>query len=147
MKNFFPTLSLLILLLTASLAYSAPVSQTTAKMVAFNFIKNIDSNVNSSSMLSLVYTRDEIYLPNVYKKVELNLISPRVELSFSRSVFLTTFWQYNSQAKNINFNGRLQWRFKPMSDLFIVYSDNYNNNDFSIKNRAIVVKFVYWLNM
>jgi len=108
---------------------------------------NISYRLQPYAIFSLAYTRDEIYLPNVYKKVELNLISPRVELSFSRSVFLTTFWQYNSQAKNINFNGRLQWRFKPMSDLFIVYSDNYNNNDFSIKNRAIVVKFVYWLNM
>lgn len=98
-------------------------------------------------IFSLGYTRDEIYLPYLEKRVELNLISPRIELSLSRSLFLTTFWQYNSQAKNINFNGRLQWRFKPMSDLFIVYSDNYDNNDFSIKNRAIVVKFVYWLNI
>lgn len=98
-------------------------------------------------IFSLGYTRDEIHLPYLNNVVELNLISPRIEFSFSRSVFLTTFWQYNSQAKNINFNGRLQWRFKPMSDLFIVYSDNYNNNDFSIKNRAIVIKFVYWLNI
>lgn len=97
-------------------------------------------------IFSLNYTLDEIYLPYLNKKIELDLISPRIEMSFSRSLFLTTFWQYNSQAKNINFNGRLQWRFKPMSDLFIVYSDNYNNNDFSIKNRAVVIKFVYWLN-
>jgi hypothetical protein len=98
-------------------------------------------------IFSASYTRDEIYLPYLDKKVQLDLISPRIELSFSRSLFLTTFWQYNAQAKNINFNGRLQWRFRPMSDLFIVYSDNYNNVDFSVKNRAIVVKFVYWLNV
>ncbi len=96
-------------------------------------------------IFSVSYTLDKIYLPYL-NTVELDLISPRIEMSFSRSLFLTTFWQYNSQAKNINFNARLQWRFKPMSDLFIVYSDNYNNNDFSIKNRAVVVKFVYWLN-
>lgn len=96
------------------------------------------------AIISVSYTRDEIRMPYLNKKVNLDLISPRVELSLSRSLFITTFWQYNSQIKNINFNGRLQWRFKPMSDLFIVYSDNYDNADFSVKNRAIVAKFVYW---
>ncbi len=99
------------------------------------------------AIFSVAYNIDQIYLPYLSTPVQLHLISPRIEMSFSRSVFLTTFWQYNSQARNINFNGRLQWRFKPMSDLFIVYSDNYDNTDFSIKNRAIVIKFVYWLNV
>ncbi|MGE0568791.1 MAG: hypothetical protein AB7O73_12640, partial [Bacteroidia bacterium] len=98
------------------------------------------------AIFSLDFTRDEIQLPYLNQMVELNLISPRIEMSFTRSIFLTTFWQYNSQAKNINFNGRLQWRFKPMSDLFIVYSDNYDNLDYSIKNRAIVAKLVLWIN-
>lgn len=113
----------------------------------FSTTANITYRLQPYMIFSVGYTRDEIYLPYLDKKVELDLISPRIEFSFSRSLFLTTFWQYNSQARNINFNGRLQWRFKPMSDLFIVYSDNYNNTDFSIKNRAIVVKFVYWLNV
>jgi len=112
----------------------------------FSMAANLSYRVQPYVIFSINYTRDEIFLPYLNRSVELNLISPRVEVSFSRSLFLTTFWQYNSQAKNINFNGRLQWRFKPMSDLFIVYSDNYDNNDYSIKNRAIVVKFVYWLN-
>ncbi len=96
------------------------------------------------AIISLNYTHDEIKMPYLDNTTNLDLISPRVELSLSRSLFITTFWQYNSQVKNVNFNGRLQWRFKPMSDLFIVYSDNYDNIDFSIKNRAIVAKFVYW---
>ncbi|MDX2171971.1 MAG: DUF5916 domain-containing protein [Bacteroidota bacterium] len=99
------------------------------------------------AIFSMNFTHNRIYMPYIDKEVEINLISPRVDFTFSKNLFLTTFWQYNSQAKNINFNGRLQWRFKPMSDLYIVYSDNYYNNDFSIKNRAIVLKFVYWFNV
>jgi hypothetical protein len=113
----------------------------------FSIATDITYRMQPYLIFSVSYTRDEIYLPYLDKKVELDLISPRIELSLTRSLFITTFWQYNSQANNINFNGRLQWRFRPMSDLFIVYSDNYNNTDFSIKNRAIVVKFVYWLNV
>ena len=113
----------------------------------FSAVADLTYRLQPYLIFSASYTRDEIYLPYLSKKVELDLISPRIELSVSRSLFLTTFWQYNTQAGNINFNGRLQWRFRPMSDLFIVYSDNYNNTDFSIKNRAIVIKFVCWLNV
>lgn len=97
------------------------------------------------AILSVNYTHDEIKMPYLKEKVNIDLLSPRIELSFSRSVFFTTFVQYNNQIKNVNLNCRFQWRFRPMSDLFIVYSDNYVSDDFKEKNRALVVKFVYWL--
>jgi len=112
----------------------------------FSAAADISYRLKPFAIFTMSFTHDRIYLPYTNNHIELNLISPRIDFTFSKNLFLTTFWQYNSQAKNINFNGRLQWRFKPMSDLFIVYSDNYYNNDFSIKDRAIVLKFVYWLN-
>lgn len=99
------------------------------------------------AIISLNYTHDEIKMPYLYDWVNLDLISPRIELSFTRSIFFTTFMQYNSQAKNVNINCRFQWRFKPMSDLFIVYSDNYTSTEFGEKNRAVVLKFVYWFGL
>jgi hypothetical protein len=99
------------------------------------------------AIFSVNYTRDDIQVSYLDKPVTLNLISPRIDFTFSKSLFLTLFGQYNSQAKNMNFNGRLQWRFKPMSDLFIVYSDNYTSDNLFIKNRAIVLKFIYWLSV
>lgn len=99
------------------------------------------------------YTR--IDLPSPYNKTGLYLIGPRFDLSFSRSVFFSTFLQYNNQINNFNVNARFQWRFKPVSDFFIVYTDNYFAADnhalgikaFQTKNRAIVAKLTYWLNM
>lgn len=75
------------------------------------------------------------------------LISPRLDLSFTKSLFLTTVLQYNSQIQNMNFNARLQWRFKPVSDLFVVYTDNYFTEDLKIRNRSLVLKLTYWLNI
>jgi hypothetical protein len=40
----------------------------------------------------------------------------------------------------------LQWRYKPVSDLFIVYTDNYYIGPVFVKNRALVLKFTYWWN-
>ena len=64
----------------------------------------------------------------------------------TNKIFFTAFYQYNEQTKNINFNTRLQWRYKPVSDLFIVYTDNYYIGPAFIKNRAVVLKFNYWWN-
>lgn len=75
------------------------------------------------------------------------LIGPRVDVTFTNTLFFTTFVQYNNQQKNINLNTRLQWRYKPASDLYIVYTDNYFPAPFYVKNRAFVLKFNYWWNL
>ena len=96
-------------------------------------------------IIGLSYTHNELIMPYLKNKVILDLIGPRIELSFSKSVFFTTFLQYNSQIHNFNINARLQYRFKPMSDVFLVYSDNYVSDNFKQKNKALVLKFVYWI--
>ena len=86
--------------------------------------------------------------PQPYGKNNLFLIAPRIEINFSNNLFWTTFLQYNNQRNNFNINSRLQWRYKPMSDMFLVYSDNYFTDPFmKNKNRAIVFKMNYWLNL
>ncbi|WP_229308472.1 DUF5916 domain-containing protein [Jiulongibacter sediminis] len=89
-----------------------------------------------------------------YNKIDLEegsntvfVVGPRVEVTFNRKLFWTTFVQYNTQFDNLNVNSRLQWRFAPVSDFFLVYSDNYNTNLGGLKNRAIVAKLTYWLNL
>ena len=89
-----------------------------------------------------------IKLPEQYGTSNLFLIAPRIEINFSNNLFWTTFLQYNNQRNNFNINSRIQWRYKPMSDLFIVYSDNYFTDPFmKNKNRALVFKMNYWLNL
>ncbi|MFN6037121.1 MAG: hydrolase, partial [Bacteroidota bacterium] len=94
-------------------------------------------------IFNLSYTRDEIILPFITRT--LDLFGPKFEISFTRNLFFTTFFQYNTQANNFNINSRIQWRFRPMSDLFIVYSDNYYTTSLYNKNKGLVVKIVCWL--
>ncbi|RLD95754.1 MAG: hydrolase, partial [Bacteroidetes bacterium] len=68
------------------------------------------------------------------------------EINFSRKLFWTTFLQYNTQEDNFNINSRIQWRFQPMSDLYIVYTDNYAVEFWGPKHRALVIKLNYWFN-
>jgi len=75
------------------------------------------------------------------------LIGPKLEFSLNRDLFWTTFLQYNTQGDNFNINSRIQWRFQPLSDLFLVYTDNYAIEQWGPKNRTLVLKVNYWLNI
>jgi hypothetical protein len=90
---------------------------------------------------------NDIDLPAPYNSAKFWLIGPRIDFTFTKELFLTTFVQYNEQADNLNINARFQWRYKPASDLFIVYTDNYFPESLGIKNRALVMKLNYWLNI
>lgn len=90
---------------------------------------------------------NRINLPDPYSDADLYLIGPRFDLTLSNNVFFTTFIQYNSQRENLGHNSRFQWRFKPVSDIFLVYTDNYITDGFQTRNRAIVFKINYWLNL
>jgi hypothetical protein len=91
---------------------------------------------------------NKIELPKPYGSNNLILISPKVEWNFSTKLFWTTFMQYNTQQNNFNINSRLQYRFKPMSDFFLVYTDNYFTDPIlKNKNRALIFKFSYWFNL
>ncbi|MEP6596809.1 MAG: DUF5916 domain-containing protein [Ginsengibacter sp.] len=89
---------------------------------------------------------NNISLPQPWGRNVFWLIGPRIDLTLTNTFFFTTFLQYNDQLKNININTRLQWRYKPASDLFLVYTDNYYAAPFLIKNRALQLKITYWWN-
>ncbi len=88
---------------------------------------------------------NRLKFPEAYGENTIWAFSPRIEISFNRNLFWTTFLQYNTQADNFNVNSRFQWRFAPMSDIFLVYTDNYAVENFGPKNRALVLKVNYWL--
>ncbi|MEM6361721.1 MAG: hydrolase, partial [Bacteroidota bacterium] len=110
----------------------------------------ISSNINIRRQpwgnFGIAYTQNRVDLKE-FGATDLHLIGPRAEVSFSNKMFWTTFLQYNTQSENFNINSRFQWRYKPMSDIFIVYTDNYTTTDLTVKNRGLVFKMTYWLNI
>lgn len=93
------------------------------------------------------YNLNRVELAEGFGETTLHLLRANAEISFSNTMFWTTAVQYNSQAENYNIFSRFQWRYRPMSDFFLVYTDNYTTDGLNIKNRQIVFKITYWLNM
>ncbi|WP_240915154.1 carbohydrate binding family 9 domain-containing protein [Chitinophaga oryziterrae] len=97
--------------------------------------------------IALSTTYNDIRLPQPWGRNAFLLAGPRLDVTMTNTLFFTGFMQYNEQLKNMNLNTRLQWRYRPASDLFIVYTDNYLPAPLAIKTRALVIKLVYWLNI
>ncbi len=97
--------------------------------------------------ISIAYDYNELKFPKPYNDARFLLLSPRADLTLSTKVFMTMFVQYNTRYENVNLNARFQWRFRPASDLFIVYTENYLPEQLTSKNRALVLKFTYWINL
>jgi hypothetical protein len=106
----------------------------------------LDFRIQPYGSLAFVTSYNKIDLPVPYNSAGFVLIGPRLDLTFTDKLFLTSLVQYNDQIDNINVNLRFQWRFAPVSDLYIVYTENTFPADFTVKNRGLVLKISYWFN-
>jgi len=113
----------------------------------FNLSGELSYRYQPYGNVALRFDFNDLRLPENYGQEQLFLIGPRVDLTFTDKIFLTTYLQYNNVLNNVNLNARFQWRYQPASDLFIVYTENYLPENFGSKNRALVLKLTYWLNL
>jgi hypothetical protein len=128
---------------TASMRYGSYYAGGNIFTTSINPGFRIQPYVNIS--FNTTYT--DLILPQPWGNTHFWLIGPRIDVTFTNTIFFTTYIQYNQQQHNVNINTRFQWRFKPASDLFIVYTDNYFPAPLSVKTRALVVKLNYWWNL
>ena len=115
---------------------------------------NLKSRIQPKFTGSIQLNYDKIDLAESFSDANILLISPRIDLTFSKNIYWATLVQYSNQRENLSLNTRLQWRFAPLSDLYLVYSDNYytENREDSffiprIKNRSLNLKLTYWLDI
>jgi len=113
----------------------------------FNITTDLGYRIQPFVSIALSMSYNDIRMPAPWNRTTLWLMGPRIDVTFTNTLFFTAFLQYNEQQKNINLNTRFQWRYRPASDLFIVYTDNYYTYPFLVRNRALVIKFNYWWNL
>lgn len=112
----------------------------------YNVNVDVGYRIQPYAGITMSTSYNDIELPQPWGHTTFWLVGPRIDVTFTNKLFLTTYIQYNDQQKNINLNTRLQWRYHPASDLFLVYTDNYYSYPLFVRNRAFVLKFTYWWN-
>lgn len=96
--------------------------------------------------LSANLNYNHIDLPAPWNTNEFWLIGSEVDVTFTNKLFFATLFQYNEQSGNFNLNSRLQWRYAPASDLFLVYTNNQMIDPFMPRDWSLTLKFTYWFN-
>ena len=96
--------------------------------------------------LSSNISYNHINMPEPWDTTKFWLIGAKADITFTNKLFFATLFQYNEQTNNFNLNSRFQWRYKPASDLFLVYSSNYLLPPFSERVWSLTLKLTYWFN-
>jgi uncharacterized protein DUF5916 len=72
------------------------------------------------------------------------VLRTRATYTLTPRMFVSGIAQYNSSTRSVGSNLRLRWEYLPGSELFVVYTDDYNTDaprDVTpLRNRALVVK-------
>ncbi len=92
---------------------------------------------------SLNYTRNNIDLPE--GRFHTDLLSTRVNYSFSTTMFLNSLIQYNSTSRQWSSNVRFNIIHRPLSDLFIVYNERRHSLTGDLVDRAVIAKVTYMI--
>ena len=97
--------------------------------------------------LSSVVNFNQINLVAPWNKNSFWLLGIKGNLTFTNTIFFSNLFQYNEQLGLWNFNSRFQWRYKPASDIFLVF----NSNQISVPSVStgwnLTLKINYWLNL
>jgi hypothetical protein len=74
-----------------------------------------------------------------------SVVRGRATFTVTPRMFFSGITQYNSTARSVSSNLRLRWEYLPGSELFVVYTDDYDSEPPpgipSLRNRALVIKF------
>lgn len=101
--------------------------------------------------LGFGYQWNKLDFPEPYGNEVITALLSKLEIGFNKNLLWTTLFQYVDQNEYMGINSRLQWRFSPMSDVYLVFVDNYdvfngipNRRNIQTNNRAVILKVNYW---
>ena len=72
-----------------------------------------------------------------------DLVTGRLNYSFSTRMFLNALIQYNTDAHEWSSNIRFNIIHRPLSDVFVVYNDRRDSGSASLLDRALIAKVTY----
>ena len=97
--------------------------------------------------LSSLVNYNQIQLPAPWNTNSFWLLGLKSNLTLTNNIFFSNLLQYNEQLGLWHFNSRFQWRYKPASDIFLVF----NSNEITVPNLAtgwnLTLKVNYWINL
>jgi hypothetical protein len=90
------------------------------------------------------YTKIELEAP--WNDSSFWLLGAKADITFNSKLFFSNIYQHNQQFDRWGINSRLQWRYKPASDIFLVFNTLEDNGIDGTKDWRLSLKINYWFN-
>ena len=84
------------------------------------------------------FTRNDVDLPSGPFLADVGRL--RLRYAWSTKLFGSAFVQYNAQSNTVVTNARVNFRYAPLSDIFLVYTDRRNQETGALGERTIALK-------
>ena len=97
--------------------------------------------------LSSLVNFNQIELPAPWNTNSFWLLGLKSNLTLTNNIFFSNLFQYNEQLGLWNFNSRFQWRYKPASDIFLVFNSNETTVPNLVTGWNLTLKVNYWINL
>lgn len=88
--------------------------------------------------LEATYTRNDVELPSGPFLADIGRL--RLRYAWSTKLFGSAFVQYNAQSNTIVTNARVNFRYAPLSDIFLVFTDRRNQESGVLGERTLALK-------
>ncbi len=110
---------------------------------------HIDGSLKPNAQLSInvEYEYNSVNLPN--DTIDANLFSGRFNYSFSTTLFMKFFAQWNSEANLITTNFLINYIYRPGSDFYFVFNQVYDTDSTTkavLRSSTVVAKMTFWWN-
>ncbi len=69
-----------------------------------------------------------------------DIASARVRYAWSTRLFGSAFVQYNTQSRSLVTNARVNFRYAPLSDVFLVFTERRNRDTHVLNERSVALK-------
>jgi hypothetical protein len=99
------------------------------------------------AVLGLIIEYDNIKLPEPHPSAKLWYLEPIMKITFTKNLFWSSQVQFSNQSRTMFVLSRIQWRYAPLSDIYLTYTDNFNTDPMISTGRGIYLKFTYWLDL
>lgn len=111
-----------------------------------NFTSELGYRFQPYVSISSNISYNNLRLPQPWNTTEFWLIGSEIDITFTNKLFFANLFQYNEQSRNFNLNSRFQWRYKPASDLFLVFTNNHLLAPLEGRTWSLTLKLTYWFN-
>ena len=99
---------------------------------------------NEHLSIDLNYDRNNLNLSG--QTTDGDLVGARFLYAFTARAFLNAFFQYNSTNDEVSSNIRFNWKYRPLSDIYIVYNERRSSVGNDPLERALIVKLTRLIN-